>query len=157
MRCTTVAVSCTVPSTVPGPYPLTGCEVTVRLKGPLAFTVQGGHVDAAANVVSGQQRNLLKRPLHAVENAPHQARAQFDRQRPAQALGGLAGADPIGGFIGLHHRPITAQGDHFAEQPQFSDLDLLAVADARQFDGDDRSVDVADDADALRFAHDLIR
>ncbi len=132
-------------------------QLAVRREVPDAAAVEGGYVQAAADVVSGFEGDLLQRALHAVEDPAEQSGAQLHRQGPTQAHGGLARAHAVGGLVGLDDRLASAQGDDFAEQPQLPDLHLLAVARARQIDGDDRAVDVADDPDPCALAHVLIR
>ena len=126
--------------------PGAGLQLTVGLELPHLGPVQGRHVQAAADIVPGLEGDLLQGALDAVEDAPEQARAQFHRQGPAKADGGLAGAHPLGGLVGLDDGLVAAQGDDLAEQAQLADAHLLAVADARQDDGDDGAVDVADPA-----------
>ena len=108
-----------------------GLQLAIGLEFPNLGPVQGRHLQAAADIVPGLEGDLLQGALHAVEDAAQQARAQFHRQGPAEADGGLAGTHPLGGLVGLDDGLLAAQGDDLAEQAQLADAHLLAVADAR--------------------------
>lgn len=132
---------------------LSGFQLRVRLERPFAVARQGEDIDAALDVVAGALGQLLERPLHAVEDTAHQARTEFHREGPAEPGHGFARAHALGRFVGLHHRLVATQRDHLPEQTQFAEPDLLPVLDARQPDGDDGPVDIADCPLAFLFTH----
>ena len=64
--------------------------------------------------------------MHTVEDRIEKAGSEFDRKRPAQSVSHLARSQTAGVLIQLGERGVPVAADHFADQADLADANLLA-------------------------------
>src|SRR3989454_7635150 len=124
------------------PHGLT--RLHLRSEGPRLFPRETRRLHPAEDEVSHHLLEDRERPLDAVVDAPEEARAQFDNERPSRIQHGFPGPDAARVLVHLDDRLLADDLDDFPQQLLLADE--LDVVHARAEAGgcDDRSCDSED-------------